>query len=192
MLGIGASLSLVKDMKHKLPKTLNQTQKKRRENMKKRRKVLAVLLTLVCLMATSMSVCAAEAGAKSEETVTEVSKLNSQSACDLAQSAVTAVARSASGYAAHYTDSQRDSFYITVSGSGSILGTAKIKAWDFPSGTDVYATLYRPDGSAAVSNIRLPIGQELTKTFTNLQPGTYELSYQVYSVNRGWIYCNIN
>lgn len=98
----------------------------------------------------------------------------------------------ASGYAAHYTDSATDSFYITVSGSGSLLGTTKLKAWDFPSGTEVYVSLYRPDGSAAVTNVKLPIGQEISKTFTNLQTGTYRLFYTVASVNKGWIYCNIN
>lgn len=99
-----------------------------------------------------------------------------------------------SGYEAHYTDSFVASFYINVTGSSSLLGTAKIKAWDFGnSNIDVYATLYRPDGSAAISNIRLPIGTEITKTFSNLQPGRYRLSYQVYSnVYKGWIYCNIS
>ena len=98
----------------------------------------------------------------------------------------------ASGYAAHYTDALTGSFYINVTGSGGILGKAKLKAWDFPSTAEVYVSLYRPDGSAAVTNVKLPIGQEISKTFTNLQTGSYRLFYTVAGVDKGWIYCNIN
>lgn len=106
--------------------------------------------------------------------------------------ATTMAARAASGYAAHYTDSRIDSFYISVTGSSSGTGTAKIKAWDFPASTKVTVSLARPDGSLALSDIQLVIGTEISRSFSNLQTGTYRLIYTVHSANKGWIYCNIN
>lgn len=151
-------------------------------------RIIVTLLTLAMLF-TNMSMTAFAA---------EVSLVDTANMTDIEPAQQTNTDNSimplGSGYEAHYTDSFVASFYINVTGSSSLLGTAKIKAWDFGnSNIDVYATLYRPDGSAAISNIRLPIGTEITKTFSNLQPGRYRLSYQVYSnVYKGWIYCNIS
>ena len=96
------------------------------------------------------------------------------------------------GYTVYYTDSFSGSFPINV--TGSVSGKTKIEAWDFgDSNVDVYVTLYRPDGSIAFSDVRLPIGIEISKSFNNLQLGTYTLSYTVSSdTYKGWIYCNIS
>lgn len=96
-----------------------------------------------------------------------------------------------SGYAADYTDSTNASFYITVSGTGSSSGVARMKAWDFGANIDVYASLYRPDGSAAFTDVRLPIGTEVSKRFSNFPVGQYRLSYDVYGTYKGWIYCDL-
>lgn len=152
--------------------------------MRKRRKLLATLLTFVCLMATSMSVMAAEPQA-TPEVVTEAANVE-------AVEAGASVGRSASGYAADYTDSHIDSFTINVTGSTSSSGTAKIKAWDFSGNVIVYVSLKRPDGTYAFSDLKLTVGQEISKSFSNLQTGTYTLLYTVYGTGKGWIYCNIN
>lgn len=142
--------------------------------MKKRRKVLAVLLTLVCLMATSMSVCAAEPEAKSEETVTTSA----------------AAPRSIYGYAADYTDYEADSFTVNAPGSSTATGHATIKTSDFGSSTQiVYVSIYRPDGTRAVTNAKLTGNQEKVVSFTNAQPGNYTVAYAVNGVYKGWVHC---
>ena len=99
--------------------------------------------------------------------------------------------RNGSGYAAHYTDYNSDSFYINVTGSYSATGKAYIKAWDFSGSPYVYCTLYRPDNSVAVSNLQLPLGQEVSRSFLDLPTGSYRLSYSVIGSGKGWIYCNL-
>lgn len=161
---------------------------------KKLRFSLVTLLTLVMLVSTGTTAFAAEAQPK-QPAVAE----NTTAAVDVAVPEANSdeegiMPLAASGYAAHYTDTFQGSFYINVTGSSSLLGTAKIKAWDFGnSNVDIYATLYRPDGSVAVSSVKLPVGTEISKTFTNLPTGTYRLAYVVYSDKyKGWIYCNIS
>lgn len=147
--------------------------------MKKTRFISSLLIVFLLM---GMTAFAAESDSAPEAMVEEEST-----------STVTlSAARSASGYAAHYTDSFNDSFYIDVSGSGSLWGTAKLKAWDCPSAVEIYVTLIRPDGSAAFSNVKLPIGQEISKTFMNFQTGQYEVIYNVFGVYKAWIYCNLS
>lgn len=142
--------------------------------MKKGRRVFAVLLTMVCLMATSMSVCAAEPEAKSEEVVT-----------------TSAVApRSIYGYAAKYTDYFVDTFTVNAPGSSTATGHATIKSSDFSSSSVIiYVNIYRPDGSRAVTNAKLTGNQEKVVSFTNAQPGTYTVSYSVTGTVKGWMHC---
>lgn len=179
MLDINALLSLVKDMKHKKEVTINKQTCKGEKCMKKT-KFISSLLIVFLLM--GMTAFAAESDSAPEAMVEEEST----------STVVLSSARSASGYAAHYTDYLNDSFYIDVSGSGSLWGTAKLKAWDSPSAVEVYVTLIRPDGSVAFSDVKLPLGQEISKTFMNFQTGRYELIYSVFGSSRVWLYCNLN
>lgn len=153
-----------------------------------KRKLKKQLLSLVLTLGLSLCMGATAFAAEDESATTD----------DVVETAVqedesqAVSARSASGYAAHYTDYLEDDFYIDVTGSASAFGTAKMKAWDFPSAVDVYVSLYRPDGSVAFANVKLPIGQEISKTFTNFQTGRYRLTYYVSGSYKGWIYNNLS
>lgn len=179
MLDINALLSLVKDMKHKKEVTINKQTCKGENSMKKTRFISSLLIVFLLM---GMTAFAAESDSAPEAMVEEEST----------STVVLSSARSASGYAAHYTDSLLDSFYIDVTGSDSLMGTVYLKAWDFPSTMDIYVTLLRPDGSTAFTDVKLQIGQEISKTFFNFQTGTYRLSYKVYGTYRGWIYARFS
>lgn len=148
---------------------------------KLKKQLLSLVLTMVLSLSMGLSAAAAEANPSFEAEVDQET-----------QEVTEASARSASGYAAHYTDYLQDDFYIDVTGTASAFGTAKMKAWDFPSTADVYVSLYRPDGSTAFANVKLPIGQEISKSFTNFQTGRYRLAYAVFGTDKGWIYNNLS
>lgn len=153
---------------------------------KRNNRLIALLLAFVLSISMGTTAFAAEATPNSVTSENETS--NEFQAPTTSVEAIAASARSASGYAAHYTDSLMSSFYTNVTGSSSTSGKVYLKAWDFPSTADVYVSLYRPDGSTAFANVKLPIGTEISKTFNNFQTGQYRLSYQVFGVDKGWIY----
>lgn len=101
-------------------------------------------------------------------------------------------ARAASGYAADYTDYDIDSFFIVVTGSSAASGKAQITAWDFPSGTQVSFSLQRPNGNYIFTDVTVTTGSSISKTFLNLQTGTYILHYHVLGAGKGWVNCNIS
>lgn len=158
--------------------------------MKKRKlkkQLLSLALSMILCLCMGLTAFAAE-----ETPPAEAQTIEEEPIVESIRTAVTLGARAASGYAAHYTDSMLDSFYVTVSGSGSLTGKVYLKAWDFPSTADVYVSVFRPDGSTAFANVKLPIGQEISKTITNFQTGTYRIAYQVFGVNRGWMYASFS
>ena len=107
-------------------------------------------------------------------------------------SAGTMSTRAASGYAADYTDYDIGSFTVTVSGSSASRGTAKVTAWDFPSGTQLSISLERPNGSFIYTDLTITTGQSISKSFSNLQPGNYTVHYTVHGAGKGWVNCNIS
>lgn len=92
----------------------------------------------------------------------------------------------ASGYAAHYTTGNTGSFTISVTGS-SLFSSFRVKAWSFSNSSDVYVSLYRPNGSAAFTNQKLTLEQLTTKTISNVTPGEWRLAYFIAGDGRGWI-----
>jgi len=159
----------------------------------KKRKFKKQLLSLALALVLSLFMGATAFAAEGTTPIkTETTEADLQPTVNSMRTVVTLGARAASGYAAHYTDSMLDSFYVTVSGSSSLTGKVYLKAWDFPSTADVYVSVLRPDGSTAFANVKLPIGQEISKTITNFQTGTYRIAYKVYGVNRGWMYASFS
>lgn len=153
--------------------------------MKKGRKILATLLTFVCLMATSTSVMAAELQATPEVTTEAVSV---EAVTTEAVEAGASIARSASGYAAKYTSVKTGSFTIDVSGSGTCSG-ATFKSSDFPDGAIIYVNLYGPGNVLIKSNVKLTGNMEAYCKFSGYGTGTYKLTYSVYGVDKGWLHC---
>jgi hypothetical protein len=152
--------------------------------MKTKKRFLAVLLTIACIMTMNMSVFAAEQ-------TTDV--IADDVEADVTEPVTPEVTpRTITGYAACYADASAGSFTITVTGSSSLIGTAKMKAWDFTHNSYVYVSLYRPDGSCAFSDYQLPLETEKSKVFTSFGPGTYTLCYQIAGSGSGWIYCNLS
>jgi hypothetical protein len=152
--------------------------------MKTKKRFLAVLLAITCFMAMNMSVFAAE-----PTTSLVPDEVNSEETEPVTPEVTP---RTITGYAAGYADSLNGSFTITVTGSASLIGTAKIKAWDFTNNSAVYVTLYRPDGSCAFSDYKLTLEKEMSKVFTGFGPGTYRLCYEIVGSGQGWIYCNLS
>ncbi len=186
-------------MKHKLSETINNTLTKDKERMrmkkmrkttnrKMRKRSIALVLATVFTLSMGTTAMAAEQPAVQKTTQ---AKANQMAYERLTSDMVNVGARAASGYAAHYTDSLNGSFYINVTGSAS-RGISYMKAWDFPSTADVYMSLNRPDGTLAVSSVKLPIGTEISKTFNNLPAGQYRAVYSVHGVNKGWVYNSIS
>lgn len=182
-------------MKHKLSETINNTLTKDKERMrmkkmrkttnrKMRKRSIALVLATVFTLSMGTTAMAAEQPAVQKTTQ---AKANQMAYERLTSDMVNVGARAASGYAAHYTDALKGSFYVNVSGS-ALLGISYMKAWDFPSTADVYVSLYRPDGSTVYANVKLPIGREISKTFSNMPSGRYEVDYSVHGVDKGWIY----
>lgn len=155
--------------------------------MKKTRRFLATLLTMVMLVSMGTTAFAAEAQPK-QPAVAE----NTMAAVDVAVPEVAdeegIMPLAASGYAAGYTNNNTGSYIISVSGS-SLWSSVKLKAWSFSSPADVYVSLYRPDGSAAFTDLKLPLEQLVTKTVYNVQPGDWRLSYYIAGDGRGWTNC---
>jgi hypothetical protein len=152
--------------------------------MKVRKRFLALLLTVACFMTMSLSVLAAE---PTTDVVTDEVTLD-----ETEPTPPEVTPRTITGYAAGYADCTVGQFTITVTGSASLIGTAKMKAWSFSSNAAVYVSLYRPDGSCAFSDYVLPLETEKSKVFTGFGPGTYTLCYQIVGDGRGWIYCNLS
>lgn len=142
--------------------------------MYKRERRLATLLTVICLMAMSMPVLAADS-TESNITITESASVG---------------ARSIYGYAADYTDSEFGNFTVSAPGSYSLTGHATLKTSDFGSSTQIiYVSIYRPDGSLAVSDVKMTGNQEKVVSFVNAQPGNYTVAYNVSGVYKGWVHC---
>lgn len=152
--------------------------------MKTKKRFLAVLLTIACIMTMNMSVFAAET-----TTAVDVTEVTEDATTPIDEENIP---RSISGYAAGYTNYDSGSFTITVTGSSSLIGTAKMKAWSFSGNAYVYVSLYRPDGSCAFSDYELPLETEKSKVFTGFGPGTYRLCYTIIGDGQGWIYCNLS
>ncbi len=94
------------------------------------------------------------------------------------------------GYAADYTDYKSGKFTVNAPGSSTTTGHATIKTSDFGSSTQVVGvSIYRPDGSLAVSNVRMVGNQEKVVSFSNAQPGNYTVGYSVDGNFKGWIHC---
>lgn len=98
--------------------------------------------------------------------------------------------RSIYGYAADYTDYKIGSFSVNAPGSSTTTGHATIKTSDFGSSTQVVlVSIYRPDGTLAKGNVRMTGNQEKVVSFTNAQPGNYNIAYSVDGNYKGWIHC---
>lgn len=160
---------------------------RRIKKFKKSNQLIALLLAAVLSLSMGATAFAAETTPNTEVTQAE-STTEPQTPIEIGAAA----ARSASGYAAKYTDYYIDSFSILVKGSASAVGTATIQAWDFPSGTEVTVSLERPNGSYAFTNVTVANGKTLSKTFTNFQIGTYTLHYTVRGTGQGWLNCNLS
>lgn len=93
------------------------------------------------------------------------------------------------GYASKYTNTAVGQLEIYAPGSATSTGGATINTSDFSTDLTIYATLYRPDGSIAKSDIQLIANREVYISFTNAQPGTYVLKYTIYGVSKGNIRC---
>lgn len=147
--------------------------------MRKGRKLLATLLTFVCLMTTSTSVMAAEPQSTPEVT-TEVAAE--------AVEAGSIVAHSIYGYAASYTNSSMSSFYVNATGSSSGSGGFTVESYSFSSSNvKIAITLCRPDGSEA-RTVTLTGNQKIENlTFSNAPAGRYRVDYHVYGSAKGWI-----
>lgn len=159
---------------------------------KKNKRFTALLLGMLLTLSMGMTAFAAETDSASDMYVAQVSESTplapkTDTAPTLAEVTST---RAASGYAADYTDYSIDSFNIVVTGS-SILGSAKITAWDFPAGTKVYVSLQRPNGSFVFTDVPVTTGSSISRTITNLSSGTYTLHYSVQGTGKGWIDCNL-
>lgn len=154
--------------------------------MKQRKKLLAVLLTISCFMAMNLSVLAAEPAAVPEPKAVEAEATDDS---NVAVPASVLAARSIYGYAADYTNYDSDSFTVNAPGSATSTGGATIKSSDFSTNLTIYVNIYRPDGTLAVSNVKLTGNQEKVVSFSNAQPGNYTVSYGVYGTAKGWIHC---
>ena len=149
--------------------------------MKKTKRFLAVLLTLVMFASMNLTVFAAETSqpALTEDTtaVNVASQANEDDGI---------MPYGIGGYAAKYTDSMKGSFTVNANGSGNGSGTFQITTHEFSTTPAITAVLYRPDGSYAT---QIYINGNGTKkaTFSNAVPGTYEVVYAVAGTHGGWI-----
>lgn len=144
--------------------------------MKKREKFLATLLTLACLIATSMPVMAAEP--RCVEPTESVVVANNDEAGIMPMSIY--------GYAAKYTNPMSGSFVVNSPGSGNSRGTFQITTHDFPTNPSINAVLYRPDGTCA-GQIYVTGNGTKSIRFSNAIPGDYTVIYAVDGTERGWI-----
>lgn len=160
--------------------------------MKKNRFSLLTLLTLIMVMLMNVNVLAAEPTDRQQPVVAaEITK-----PVDVAVPEVVAQTNdnegimplAASGYAAGYTNNSSGHFTIHVTGS-ALWSSIRLKAWSFSNPSDVYITLYRPDGSVAISDQKLTLEQSITKTVSNISSGDWNLYYFVAGTGRGWIDC---
>lgn len=157
--------------------------------MKKTRRFLATLLTMVMLVSMGTTAFAAEAQPQ-QPAVAE----NTTVAEDVAVPEVAPQANDdegimplgIGGYAAKYTNPTIGYFYVDAPGDGNGSGTFQITTHDFPTSPNINAVLYRPDGSYAC---QIYIDGNGTKQarFSNAVPGTYKVVYSVSSNVGGWI-----
>ncbi len=147
------------------------------------RRFLATLLTMVMFASMNLSVFAAEpeqpALAENTEAVDVASPANDDGAI---------MPRSASGYAADYTEGSSGTFTISVTGS-ALASTVRLKAWSFSSDAKVYVSLYRPNGNSAFTDKLLPLEELQTKTVYNVSAGDWKLHYYIIGDGRGWVNC---
>lgn len=151
--------------------------------MKKRKNFLAVLLTFALAMSLNLSAFAAEPAVVAESKVA-----TTESSSEIALPA-SVQPRSIYGYAADYTDASTGSFTVDAPGSATSSGGITLKSTDFPSGTQIYVSIKRPDGTNAKTDISLVGNTEVVKTFTSAQAGTYTVYYTVYGSGKGWLHC---
>ncbi len=164
---------------------------------KKHKRSASFLLGLILSLSLGMTTFAAETNttAVTSEVTAETSVIKTVEPAvyngpTQTSEAVAMSARSAYGYAADYTDSQIDSFVVNVSGS-SVLGSAKLTVWDFPSGTKVYLSLQRPNGNFVFTDRAVTTGNSLSVTISNLQAGPHVVYYTVQGAGKGWVNCEI-
>lgn len=156
--------------------------------MKKTRRFLATLLTMVMLVSMGTTAFAAEAQPK-QPAVAE-----STVPVDVAVPEVAPQANydegimplGIGGYAAKYTNPINGSFTVDAPGDGNGSGTFQITTHDFSTSPAITAVLYRPDGSYACQIYITGNGTKQAK-FSNAVPGTYTVVYGVASDVRGWI-----
>lgn len=150
--------------------------------MRKGRKFLATLLTFVCLMATSMSVMAAEPQTTPEVTTEAVNVEAVEAGANVARSS------GIYGYAASYTSSTIGSFYINATGSSTSKGGLTIESYSFPSNdVQVAITLYRPDGTKALNTLLTGNQKIESISFSNAPAGQYKVVYNVFGTIKGWL-----
>lgn len=151
----------------------------------KRKKFLSTFLVVVLAMSMSLSVFAAEPtnSFATEQILAESSETTDQAVSEQS-------ARSVYGYAADYTDNEADYFYVNATGSYALAGGVTLKSSDFSSSTQIiYVNVYRPDGTLAISNVKLTGNEEKKITFTNAKVGNYKVVYNVGGIHKGWIHC---
>ncbi len=149
--------------------------------MRKGRKLLATLLTFVCLMTTSTSVMAAEPQSTPEVT-TEVA------AEAVEAGSIVGLASGIYGYAASYTNSITGSFYINATGSSTSRGGLTIESYSFPSSSvQISITLYRPDGTKALTTLLTGNQKQESLSFSNAPAGQYKVVYTILGTSKGWL-----
>lgn len=161
---------------------------------RKNRRFMSLSLGMILTLSMGMTAFAAETDSASDMYVAQVSEstpLAPKTNTAPTPAEVTST-RAASGYAADYTDYSNGSFTINVSGSSALFGTAKITAWDFPAGTELTVSLRRPNGNFVFTDVKISTGNSISKTFSNLQPGSYICLYSVHGVGKGWVDCGIS
>jgi hypothetical protein len=143
-----------------------------------KKRFLAVLLVIVCVLNMSMSVFAAE---QTTNAVTDDVNF------DVTEPATPEVTpRSIYGYAAKYTSPSTGSFTVDAPGSGNVTG-ATITTTDFSSEW-IYVRILNPDGTCVVSNTKLVGNTEVVKSFSKGTAGTYTVYYTVYGSGCGWLH----
>lgn len=99
--------------------------------------------------------------------------------------------RSIYGYAAHDAHNSTGSFTVYAPGSATGTGGATFKTSGF-SGGQISMSLKRPNNTYAISGVVLNGNDEVVKSFTNAQPGTYTCPFTIYGTSLGqlhlWVY----
>lgn len=150
---------------------------RRIKKFKKSNQLIALLLAAVLSLSMGATAFAADPQA-TPEVATEVTEADDN------------VARASGiyGYAASYTNSSMDSFYVNATGTSSSSGGFTIESYSFPSSTvKIAITLCRPNGSQA-KTVTLTGNQKVeNQTFSNAPAGQYRVDYNIFGSSKGWL-----